>query len=102
MSPDLLPFMFLVTSTALVVGVAVTVRGLYGFVSDATPRLPAPTTSTDPGDANEAGSSTTPDASGTAPVTGPRDLREPLIMSIGGVFICVGALITLSTLVRSA
>ena len=40
MSPDLLAFLFLVTSTALVLGVAVIVRGMYGFVSDPSPRLP--------------------------------------------------------------
>jgi hypothetical protein len=108
MSPDLLAFLILVTSTAIVLGVAVTLRGLYGFVSDASPRLPEPSL----GDAsgNDAGSSTTldgaPGASADAPtmpsVPVVRDLREPLVMVIGGVFIVSGALIALATLISSA
>jgi hypothetical protein len=39
-----------------------------------------------------------------APARGPvvRDLREPLIMTIGGVFIVSGALISFATLIHSA
>ena len=39
MSPDLLAFLFLVTSTAIVLGIAVIVRGVYALVSDPSPRL---------------------------------------------------------------
>lgn len=108
MSPDLLAFLFLVTSTAIVLGVAVFVRGLYGFVSDGSPRLPEQSL----GDASggDAGSSTSPDpasptasASGAAAAPGQvRDMRESLVMTIGGVFIVSGALIALATLIGSA
>ena len=109
MSPDLLAFLFLVTSTALVLGVAVILRGLYALVSDPSPRLPEGST----GDAsgNDAGSSPSLDldtgagaATSAAPVANPvvRDLREPLVMTIGGVFIVSGALIALATLIHSA
>ena len=55
MSPDLLAFLFLVTSTALVLGVAVVLRGLYALVSDPSPRLPEGPTGDPSG--NDAGSS---------------------------------------------
>ncbi len=104
----MLAFLFLVTSTAIVLGVAVTLRGLYGFVSDASPRLPEPSlgdaSRNDAGSSNPLGSGATADStappSGTGPVA--RDLREPLIMTIGGVFIVSGALLTLATLIHSA
>ena len=109
MSPDLLAFLFLVTSTALVLGVAVFLRGLYGFVSDPSPRLPEGSTGDTSG--NDAGSSPSLDLDGATgaratvvPQTGTavRDLREPLVMTIGGVFIVAGALLALATLIRSA
>jgi hypothetical protein len=103
MSPDLLQFLFLVTSTAIVLGVAVTLRGLYGFVSEATPRLPASAASQD---GDDAGSSPTLDATlepasatVSASVAAPRDLREPIVMTVAGVFITAGALIALANLI---
>lgn len=108
MSPDLLSFLFLVTSTAIVLGGAVTLRGLYGFVSDASPRLPEPSLLGDP-KGNDAGSSDRPDgagldgsASGGSSVPVVRDLREPLVMTIGGVLIVAGGLIALATLIHNA
>jgi len=110
MSPDLLACLFLVTSTAIVLGGAVTLRGLYGFVSDGSPRLPEASLGDTTG--SDAGSSTPlPDGAGagleassstgtSVPVV--RDLREPLVMTIGGVFIVSGGLIALATLVGSA
>lgn len=115
MSPDLLAFLFLVTSTALVLGVAVILRGLYALVSDPSPRLPEGSTGDPSG--NDAGSSPSLDLDGApaaaaaaasapsvAPASAPavRDLREPLVMTIGGVFIIAGALLALATLIHSA
>jgi hypothetical protein len=109
MSPDLLAFLFLVTSTALVLGGAVILRGLYALVSDPSPRLPEGSTGETSG--NDAGSSPSLDLDGspaaTASVTSAsgtavRDLREPLVMTIGGVFIVSGALIAMATLIHSA
>jgi len=114
MSPDLLAFLFLVTSTALVLGGAVILRGVYGLVSDPSPRLPEGSTGETSG--NDAGSSPSLDLDGAsaaavsaavvsvAPATGGavRDLREPLVMIIGGVFIVTGALIAMATLIHSA
>lgn len=112
MSPDLLAFLFLVTSTAIVLGVAVTLRGIWGLVGDVSPRLPEPSLGDASGSA--AGSSTSPDlaidgpattvaASATTATEQPvRDMRESLVMAIGGVFIVSGALIALATLINSA
>ncbi len=114
MSPDLLAFLFLVTSTALVLGVAVMLRGLVALVSDPSPRLPEGSTGDTSG--NDAGSSPSLDldagsvtatpvvAASMAPATstGVRDLREPLVMTIGGVFIIAGALLALATLIHNA
>lgn len=126
MSPDLLAFLFLVTSTALVLGVAVTLRGLWGLVGDLSPRLPESSL----GDASgiDAGSSTSlAAATDEAPASGDplatgvpataasaagaasaavatpavRDMRESLVMTIGGVFIVAGALIALASLIHS-
>jgi hypothetical protein len=105
MSPDLLQFLFLVTSTAIVLGVAVTLRGLYGLVGEPGPRLPAPAGGQE-GDA--AGSSTPLDppadrsAAAAAPIAAPRDLREPIVMTVAGVFITCGALFALANLINSA
>jgi hypothetical protein len=110
MSPDLLAFLFLVTSTAIVLGVAVFLRGLYGLVGDPSPRLPEASTGDPSG--NDAGSSISldldpaagaPAAPAAVPTAGAvRDLREPLVMTLGGVFIIAGALIALATLIHSA
>ncbi len=112
MSPDLLAFLFLVTSTALVLGVAVMLRGLYALVSDPSPRLLEGSTGDTSG--NDAGSSPSLDldadagasavATSAAPATSTavRDLREPLVMTIGGVFIIAGALLALATLIHNA
>lgn len=108
MSPDLLAFLFLVTSTAIVLGVVVILRGLYGLVSGPSPRPPERPLGDASGD--DAGSSTSPNTGAGTPVTpnaaaqAPivRDLREPLVMTIGGVFIVSGALVALATLIHSA
>jgi hypothetical protein len=106
MSPDLLAFLFLVTSTALVLGVAVVLRGLYALVSDPSPRLPEGSTGDPSG--NDAGSSPSSlEPSPGVPSTGSagtavRDLREPLIMTFAGVFIVSAALIALATLIHNA
>jgi hypothetical protein len=109
MSPDLLAFLFLVTSTALVLGGAVILRGVYGLVSDPSPRLPEGSTGDPSG--NDAGSSPSLDLDGApaagasvAPASGGavRDMRESLVMTIGGVFIVSGALIAMATLIHNA
>ena len=100
------PFLFIVTSTALVLGVAIAVRGLIGFRPVAeVPALPTPAvpvsdaTSTDP----DAGPSGAGDLAPAMPVSsGPRDLMEPMIMTIAGIIIAMVALFTLSALVNSA
>ena len=108
MSPDLLAFLFLVTSTAIVLGIAVIVRGVYALASDPSPRLPEGSQGDPSG--NDAGSSPSLDLDGApavaaavpATASAVRDMREPLIMTIGGVFILCGALLALATLVRNA
>ena len=108
MSPDLLAFLFLVTSTAIVLGIAVIVRGVYAIASDPSPRLSEGSQGDPSG--NDAGSSPSldldgaPAAAATIPATASavRDMREPLIMTIGGVFILCGALLALATLIRNA
>jgi hypothetical protein len=116
MSPDLLAFLFLVTSTAIVLGIAVIVRGVYALASDPSPRLPEGSQGDPSG--NDAGSSPSLDLDGASAATAAvpaaatatvpaaasavRDMREPLIMTIGGVFILCGALLALATLIRSA
>ncbi|MBX3030267.1 MAG: hypothetical protein KF809_08905 [Chloroflexi bacterium] len=96
MSSDLPPFLFLLTSTAIVLGVAITLRGLFGFVSDSTPRLPA--TPSARGETNEAGSSPTP----SAEATGPRDLAEPMIMTIAGIIITAVGLLAVGSIMGNA
>ncbi len=96
MSSDLPPFLFLLTSTAIVLGVVIMLRGLYGFVSDATPRLP--TTPSARGETNEAGSSPTP----SSEVLGPRDLREPMIMTIAGIVITAVGLLAVASIMGGA
>ena len=108
MSPDLLAFLFLVTSTAIVLGIAVIVRGVYAIASDPSPRLSEGSQGDPSG--NDAGSSPSLDLDGASAATAAvpatasvvRDLREPLIMTIGGVFILCGALLALATLIRNA
>jgi hypothetical protein len=109
MSPDLLAFLFLVTSTALCLGVAVFLRGIYGLVSDPSPRLPEGSNGDTTG--NDAGSSPSFDLDAASAVAAPavpatsaavRDMREPLVMTLGGVFIVAGALLALATLIHNA
>lgn len=112
MSPDLLSFLFLVTSTAIVLGIAVTLRGLWGLVGDLSPRLPetssGDTSGTDAGSstplepAAQGASSSTPASTASPAATGARDMRESLVMTIGGVFILAGGLIAAATLINSA
>ncbi len=101
-------FLFLVTSTAVVLGVAITVRGLLGFRPVAeSPALATATPSpghspTDPPDDLPATSTDQEDVAPSAPVAvGPRDLREPMIMTLAGVIIATIALFTLGALINS-
>jgi|GEM_PF-7030967 len=108
-------FLFLVTSTALVLGAAITIRGLLGFrpVTTGDP-LPPPVYGEDPTDALLAQASA--DGVGTAtqhspsqvdvmPASPPRpavrDLREPIVMTIAGVLICTFTLLGISALVSN-
>jgi hypothetical protein len=112
------PFLFVVTSTALVLGVAITIRGLLGFrtvAEDAAP--PTPVTegdSTDglvamasasdaPAPVGGAASDVTadPDGSPGTPAYAVRDLREPIVMTLAGVFICIFTLLAISALIHS-
>ncbi len=107
-------FLFLVTSTALVLGAAITIRGLLGFrpVTTSDP-LPSPVFGEDPTDALLAQAS----ADGVGSVThdspsqldvmpapprpAVRDLREPIVMTIAGVLICTFTLLGISALVSN-
>ena len=107
------PYLFIVTSTALVLGAAITIRGLLGFRPIAAPAA------TDAGAG--AGVASTPDASGTSeatdtpganasPAAAPtppqayavRDLREPIVMTIAGILICVFTSLAIAALIHSA
>ena len=100
-------YLFIVTSAALVLGAAITIRGLLGF------RVLATDTAT--------GMATTPDALettetiDTADVGTPtdtastgssayqvRDLREPIVMTGAGILICSFTLLGIAALVHSA
>ncbi len=99
------PFLFIVTSTALVLGVAIAVRGLIGFRPVAeVPALPTPFGSTSDASSTDTDAGLAGDH--PAPITpltsGPRDLKEPMIMTIAGVIIAIIALFTLSALINSA
>ena len=114
------PYLFLVTSTALVLGVAITLRGLWGFrtlppdtgvltsAADAngatdTSNVSAAVDATDTADAPD---STDP-SDGRSAHTGTsayrvRDLREPMVMTIVGVLICLFTVLGIAALVNSA
>ncbi len=100
------PFLFIVTSTALVLGVAIAVRGLIGFRPVAeVPALPTPAVSvSDTSSTDLAAGSSEADGSAAAGgvSTGPRDLMEPMVMTIAGVIIAIVALFTLSALINTA
>jgi hypothetical protein len=114
------PFLFIVTSTALVLGAMITVRGLLGFRADAeapalaeasalavaTPLGSSPSSASsdaDPATSPEGDTATERDASATPPVTvGPRDLREPIVMTVAGLLIFMLSLVAISSLINSA
>ena len=108
------PFLFVVTSTALVLGAAITIRGLLGFRPGADNAvLPAPILEGEPADALLAQTSgsdlATPSGSASGdlspvrpPNPGVRDLKEPFVMTFAGVFICMFALLAIGALVNSA
>ena len=108
------PFLFVLTSTALVLGAAITIRGLLGFRTGADNAvLPAPVLEGEPADtllAQASGpdraapnGSTSGDASPAQPSNpGVRDLKEPFVMTFAGVFICMFALLAIGALVNSA
>ncbi len=117
------PFLFIVTSTALVLGAAITIRGLLGFrpvtenaalpspvtddTLDAVTDVPGETTSTDAAPAGvtePAGATddpTPPDAPAT-PTYVVRDLREPIVMTMAGLLICMFTIVAIAALVHSA
>jgi hypothetical protein len=142
---DIPPYLFIITSTALVLGAAITVRGLLGFrplpedvalpgpvVDDAESGPPvaestaeAHTVTSTPVDGvpsvepidSAAPSDATPEVEATTateagPTDGPpppppavstvRDLREPLVMTIAGVLICLFTILGIAALVNSA
>jgi hypothetical protein len=108
-------FLFLVTSTALVLGAAITIRGLLGFRPvPATDALPAPVFGEDPTDAllaQASGSGVGAElgagvpASDEAPTSPPqpvvRDLREPIVMTIAGILICTFTVLGIAALVNN-
>lgn len=105
------PFLFMVTSTALVLGVAITIRGLLGFRPPADDGvLPPPVLQGDPTDAllsqavsTEAATAADgagADGSAMAATSGVRDLREPIVMTIAGILIVVLTLVGISALVN--
>ncbi len=89
---ELPPFLFILTSTALVLGLAVTIRGILGFRPAAQPQA-AQAPSAD-------GESTVSEASPQV-TTGARDLREPIVMSVAGAIISIFALLAIAALVHS-
>ena len=101
------PYLFIVTSTALVLGAAITIRGLLGFrpiAADAgagvasTPDASGTSEATDTPDATGS-----PDAAPTQPaVYAVRDLREPIVMTIAGILICVFTSLAIAALIHSA
>jgi hypothetical protein len=105
-------FLFLVTSTALVLGAAITIRGLLAFRplavtdtvggavsgSDSTEALPEQGSS---GGASgvSVGISDAASDSPAPPVV--RDLREPIVMTIAGVLICTFTLLGIAALIHN-
>jgi len=103
------PYLFIVTSTALVLGAAITVRGLLGFrpvAADAgggTGAASAPEASDTPEAADTPDATGSPDAALTPPVAyAVRDLREPIVMTIAGILICVFTSLAIAALIHSA
>ena len=91
------PFLFVVTSTALVLGAAITIRGLEGEPAEA---LLAQTSGSDL--ATPSGSASGDLSPVRPPNPGVRDLKEPFVMTFAGVFICMFALLAIGALVNSA
>jgi hypothetical protein len=110
-------FLFLVTSTALVLGAAITIRGLLGFrpVAATNSALPAPVYGDDVTNVLLAqaeaaavasvASSDAPaleDVAPAAPPTPVRDLREPIVMTMVGIVICIMTVLAISALINNA
>ena len=112
------PFLFIVTSTALVLGAAITIRGLLGFrplaettslptlVPDETPddTLHAMTEATVQAESPVAGQPA-PDATSevdATPAYAIRDLKEPLVMTVAGLLICMLTIVAIAALINSA
>ena len=99
---DVPPILFMVTSTALVLGAAITIRGLLGFMpATDSATLPSPVTGGDSVDAGTVTDHATSDGP-SAPATGVRDLREPMVMTFAGVLISIFSLLAISALIHSA
>ena len=104
------PYLFLVTSTALVLGAAITIRGLLGFRPLATDTVAGLATTPDspesPGATDASAVAAATDATDAAPSASPtyqvRDLREPIVMTIAGVLICGFTLLAIAALIHSA
>ena len=122
------PYLFLVTSTALVLGAAITIRGLLGFRPLATETVAGLATTPDTSDTSDTtdtsavatatsavSTATSAVSTATATATGPtdtastappahqvRDLREPIVMTIAGVLICTFTLLAIAALINSA
>jgi len=101
------PYLFLVTSTALVLGAAITIRGLLGFRPLATDTVAGLATTPDTSDTSDmTDTSAVTTATATDPTAPPahqvRDLREPIVMTIAGVLICTFTLLAIAALINSA
>ena len=115
----MLPILFFIAAMqgstppfALVLGVAITLRGLWDFrplpADTGSGTATAPSTSdmtaaTDPASTPQADIAPGADgAPGAATAYQVRDLREPLIMTIAGVLICLFTILGIAALVNSA
>jgi len=112
------PFLFIVTSTALVLGAAITIRGLLGFRPLAeSPALPTLAPDDARPDAVHATMEATvqaespaagqpaPDATSevdATPAYAIRDLKEPLVMTVAGLLICMLTIVAIAALINSA
>ncbi|MCY7418178.1 MAG: hypothetical protein LH650_06725 [Chloroflexi bacterium] len=118
------PFLFVLTSTALVLGAIIPVRGLLGvrpvaqdaalpavvFGDDAGEALlaqaTAVTAATEPASPTDFAPTGPGSPADVAPAAMPRpavrDLREPIVMTIVGVLICTFTLLGISALVNNA
>ena len=112
------PFLFIVTSTALVLGAAITIRGLLGFrpiaentalptlVPDDTPPVAvqamaeATVRAESPAADQPAPEATSAVAATPAHVV--RDLKEPIVMTIAGLLICMLTIVAIAALINSA